>query len=433
MRMYDIIKKKRDGGELSMEELRQFVNSYTLGKIPDYQASALLMAIFFQGMTRQETFNLTTAMVNSGERVDLSNINGPTVDKHSTGGVGDKTSLIVAPLAAALGCKVAKMSGRGLGHTGGTIDKLESIPGFVTELSDTLFFKQVNEIGLAIIGSTGNLAPADKRIYALRDVTATVDSIPLIATSIMSKKLAAGSQNIVLDVKVGSGAFMKDLDSARELAQLMVDIGNSAGRNVTAVLSNMDVPLGYNIGNNLEVKEAIEVLQGHGPEDLKELCLTLASLMYASGFQKPLEVARVEAEEALSSGAALQKFRDMVHHQRGNVRIADHPEELEEGKIFHHVRAPKAGYISAMDTEKIGVAATLLGAGRETKNGHIDFTAGIVLHKKTGDYVKEGLSICTMHTNNEKSLYEAEQTLLSALTITETPPTPEPLIFEIIQ
>lgn len=433
MRMIDIIQKKKQGEALTEEEIRFFVNGITDGSVPDYQAAALLMAICFKDMNKEEAFLLTDAMHHSGATIDLSGVNGPTVDKHSTGGVGDKVSLIVGPIAAALGCKVAKMSGKGLGHTGGTLDKLESIPGFCINLDRALFETQVNAIGLSIISQTEALAPADKKLYALRDVTATVQNTALIASSIMSKKLASGSQNIVLDVKVGSGAFMKTLDDARELASLMVEIGQKAGRNVKAVLSNMDLPLGYHIGNSLEVKEAIEVLNGRGPEDLKELCFTIAALMYGSCFQKTMEESRLAVEEVVRSGKALEKLAEMVKWQRGDPNLIYHPDAFPTAAFILPVRAPQDGYLSAMDTEAVGTAATLLGAGREKKNSHIDYAAGIVLHVKPGDKVRKGQSIASLRAETEEKLSPAAEKFLSALTFSDTPPAPQPLIYEIME
>ncbi|MDO5448918.1 MAG: thymidine phosphorylase, partial [Clostridia bacterium] len=339
MRMYDIIKKKRDGEELTTEEINFFIEGYTNGDIPDYQASALCMAIFFKGMNPRETTDLTLAMAKSGDMLDLSVLGDKTVDKHSTGGVGDKVTLIVAPIAAALGCTVAKMSGRGLGHTGGTVDKLESIPGFKVEIPSEEFFDIVKQTGIAVIGQSGNLTPADKKLYALRDVTATVESLPLIASSIISKKLSAGSQHIVLDVTCGSGAFMKTPEAARELAKAMVEIGNMAGRHMTAVITNMDTPLGINIGNILEVKEAIDVLNGNGPEDLKTVCKTIASLMYASCFGVDTESAMPLVEDAIASGAALTKLKEMVKAQGGDVRFIDDPSLFETSKFTYEVKA----------------------------------------------------------------------------------------------
>ena len=433
MRMYDIIKKKRDGGELSTEEIDFFVKGYTDGTIPDYQASALTMAIYFEGMNPRETTDLTLAMARSGDMMDLSPINGETVDKHSTGGVGDKTTLIVAPIAAALGCKVAKMSGRGLGHTGGTVDKLESIPGFKVELPPEQFFKQVDEIGIAVIGQSGNMTPADKKLYALRDVTACIESTPLIASSIISKKLAGGSKNIVLDVKCGSGAFMKTPEDAHELAKAMVDIGNRAGRKTTAVITNMDIPLGNYVGNTLEVTEAVGVLKGEGCSDLKELCTVLASVMYASCEEIEIEEARKAVLRVISDGSALGKLREMVVYQGGDPSVIDNPDNFEKSKYIYEVKSPVDGFITKTDTEKIGLASVVLGAGREKKGDPIDYKAGIVLSKKTGDAVRTGDTIATLHTDLENKLPEAEAMILSALTFGESQPPQEKLIYEIVR
>lgn len=433
MRMYDIIRKKRDGGTLTTEEIRYFIEEYTAGRIPDYQASALLMAIFIRGMDLRETTDLTIAMAKSGDVIDLSGVKGETADKHSTGGVGDKTTLICVPMAAALGCKIAKMSGRGLGHTGGTIDKLESIPGFKTELPPELFLNQVNSIGLSVVGQSGQLTPADKKLYALRNLTGTIENQSLIASSIISKKLAGGSKNIVLDVKYGSGAFMKTPKDAVSLAEEMCQIGNKAGRKMTALISNMDTPLGYNIGNNLEVIEAIEVLNNRGSADLREICVTLAGLMYASCFDKPFDESKIAAEKVLEDGSALDKLRQMVHAQLGDVSLIDHPDNFEKSRITHEVRAQKDGYISKMDSEKIGTASVILGAGREAKDEPIDYPAGIVLCKKTGDHVSVGDPIAVLHTNREKKLHEAEQEFISAIDIEDRKPAPEPLIYKIIR
>ena len=368
MRMYDIIRKKRDGGELSTEEIRYFTSEYTNGRIPDYQASALLMAIFIRGMNIRETTDLTLAMAHSGDTLDLSGVDGQTADKHSTGGVGDKTTLIAAPIAAALGCKIAKMSGRGLGHTGGTVDKLESIPGFKTELPPELFINQVNTIGISVIGQSGRMTPADKKLYALRDLTATVENQSLMASSIISKKIAGGSSNIVLDVKYGSGAFMKTPEAAEGLAREMIDIGSNAGRSMTAVISNMDTPLGYCIGNNLEVIEAIQVLHGEGPDDLRELCTTLAALMASSCFGRPFEEEKAAAMRTLTDGTAFEKFRQLVRAQLGDISVIDYPERFPRSRFSHVIRSDKEGYITKMDSEKIGTVSMILGAGRETKD-----------------------------------------------------------------
>lgn len=433
MRMYDIIKKKRDGGELTQQEIDFFIKGYVDGSIPDYQASALCMAIFYSGMNERETADLTLAMAHSGDTVDLSRFGRLTADKHSTGGVGDKTTLIVAPIVASLGCIMAKMSGRGLGHTGGTIDKLESIEGFNTALSPEAFFSQVEKTGLAVVGQTGNLTPADKKLYALRDVTATVDSIPLIASSIMSKKLAAGAHTIILDVKCGSGAFMKTPDDAEALAREMVKIGNNCGRNTAAVITNMDRPLGNNIGNSLEVIEAIEVLKGNGPEDLKAVCLALATQIVALSKGLSEADARQLAEDALCSGKALSKFKEWISSQGGNSDWIDNPELFPKAQYSYDIKATANGYISEMDAEAIGTASVILGAGRETANDTIDMSAGIILNKKTGDKVAEGETLATLHSNNKSSFKGAEAKFLKAVKIADTELAEQPLIFGIIQ
>ena len=402
MRMVDIIEKKRDGGELTKEEIQFFVNSYTEGSVPDYQVSALLMAIYFQDMTDAERANLTMAMVESGDQIDLSDIKGIKVDKHSTGGVGDTTTLPLAAMVAAVGVPVAKMSGRGLGHTGGTIDKLESIEGFHVELSSEEFVEQVNEIGMAVIGQSGNLTPADKKLYALRDVTATVSSVPLIASSIMSKKIAAGADAIVLDVKTGDGAFMKTVEDSKRLAEAMVKIGNSVGRNTMAIISSMDQPLGFAIGNALEVKEAIDTLKGHGPEDLNELCYTLGSQMVVLGGKaSTIEEARKMLEEVVANGKALEVLKKFIAAQGGDASVVDDPSRLPQAKYVSEIVAKQAGYIAKIEAEDIGTAAMLLGAGRATKESEIDLAVGLVLNKKVGDYVEAGESLVTVHANTE--------------------------------
>ena len=402
MRMVDIIEKKRDGGELTKEEIQFFVNSYTEGSVPDYQVSALLMAIYFQDMTDAERANLTMAMVESGDQIDLSEIKGIKVDKHSTGGVGDTTTLPLAAMVAAVGVPVAKMSGRGLGHTGGTIDKLESIEGFHVELSSEEFVEQVNEIGMAVIGQSGNLTPADKKLYALRDVTATVSSVPLIASSIMSKKIAAGADAIVLDVKTGDGAFMKTVEDSKRLAEAMVKIGNSVGRNTMAIISSMDQPLGFAIGNALEVKEAIDTLNGHGPEDLNELCYTLGSQMVVLGGKaSTIEEARKMLEEVVANGKALEVLKKFIAAQGGDASVVDDPSRLPQAKYVSEIAAKQAGYIAKIEAEDIGTAAMLLGAGRATKESEIDLAVGLILRKKVGDYVEAGESLVTVHANTE--------------------------------
>lgn len=402
MRMVDIIEKKRDGGELSKEEIRFFVEGYTNGSIPDYQASALMMAIYFNDMTDAERAELTMAMVESGDQIDLSAISGIKVDKHSTGGVGDTTTLPLASMVAACDVPVAKMSGRGLGHTGGTIDKLESIVGFHVELSNEEFINQVNEIGMAVIGQSGNLTPADKKLYALRDVTATVPSIPLIASSIMSKKIAAGANAIVLDVKTGDGAFMKTVEDSKKLAEAMVKIGNSVGRNTMAIISDMSQPLGFAIGNALEVKEAIDALKGEGPEDLMELCYTLGSQMVVLGGKaSTIEEARKMLEHAVESGAALEVLKKFIAAQGGDASVVDDPSRLPQAKYVSDVVAKESGYVAKIEADDIGTAAMLLGAGRATKESDIDLAVGLVLRKKVGDYVEAGEPLVTVHANFE--------------------------------
>ena len=402
MRMVDIIEKKRDGKSLSKEEIEFFIKGYTNGDIPDYQASSLAMAIFFQDMNDEERAALTMAMVNSGDVIDLSKINRIKVDKHSTGGVGDTTTLVLAPLVAAVGVPVAKMSGRGLGHTGGTIDKLESIKGFHVEISEEDFIKLVNENQVAVIGQSGNLTPADKKLYALRDVTGTVNSIPLIASSIMSKKIAAGADAIVLDVKTGNGAFMKTLEDAEALAHAMVSIGNNVGRNTMAIISDMSQPLGRAIGNALELKEAIDTLNGKGPEDLTELVLTLGSQMVVlANRANTLEEARQLLNEAIENGSALEKFKTFLENQGGDASVVDAPELLPTATYQIEYKAQSSGVVSELIANEIGVASMMLGAGRQTKEDEIDLSVGIVLNKKVGDVVKEGESLLTIHSNRE--------------------------------
>ena len=405
--MVDLIIKKRQGHELTDEEIRFWIKGYVEGEIPDYQSSAMQMAIVFQGMNNREIATLTDAMLHSGEVLDLSNIKGVKVDKHSTGGVGDKTSLVLGPMVAACGATLAKMSGRGLGHTGGTLDKLESIPGVTIAISGERFVNQVNDIGCAIVGQTGSLVPADKKMYALRDVTGTVESIPLIASSVMSKKLASGSDVILLDVTVGEGAFMKNVEDARKLAHIMVDIGRRLGRDTRAVLSNMSEPLGLAVGNSLEVKEAIAALNGHGPEDLMELCYVTGSIMLeqAKVFSSR-EKARVALEEAIKSGAAFDKFVKMIKAQGGDVEYILHPEKFEMAKEIIPVYADASGYIKSLDALTIGVSSMKLGGGRETLDDVIDMSAGIILNKKVGDPVKEGELLATLYTNKPKEVYE---------------------------
>ncbi|MCR6616500.1 pyrimidine-nucleoside phosphorylase [Bacillus amyloliquefaciens] len=402
MRMVDLIVKKQNGKELTTEEIQFFVKGYTDGSIPDYQASALAMAIYFQDMTDQERADLTMAMVNSGETIDLSAIEGIKVDKHSTGGVGDTTTLVLAPLVAALGVPVAKMSGRGLGHTGGTIDKLEAIEGFHVELSKDEFIKLVNSDKVAVIGQSGNLTPADKKLYALRDVTGTVNSIPLIASSIMSKKIAAGADAIVLDVKTGAGAFMKTDEDAVNLAKAMVRIGNNVGRQTMAVISDMSQPLGFAIGNALEVQEAIDTLRGEGPEDLNELVLTLGSQMVVLAKKaETLEEARTKLQEVMKNGKALEKFKEFLSNQGGDASVVDDPSKLPQAAYKIDVPAKEAGVVSEIVADEIGVAAMLLGAGRATKEDEIDLAVGIMLRKKVGDNVEKGEPLVTLYANRE--------------------------------
>lgn len=433
MRMYDIIHKKRNGGELSEEEIRFFIEGYTDESIPDYQAAALCMAVYFRGMTPKETSILTLAMAESGDQIDLGGIEGFTVDKHSTGGVGDKTSLIVVPIVASCGGKVAKMSGRGLGHTGGTVDKLESIPGFRTELNPDDFIKQVNGIGLCIVGQTGELAPADKKLYALRDVTATVESIALIASSIMSKKLAAGSKGIVLDVKTGSGAFMKTVEESENLAKEMVAIGKSAGRSVTAVITNMDIPLGDSVGNSLEVIEAIKTLKGEGKSDLTEVCLTLAAQMLSMVTGEDEKTCYSMAKGAIDNGLAINKLREMISAQGGNANVVDDYSLFKQPKYTAEIFSECDGFIEHTDAEKIGIASVILGAGREKKGDPIDPSAGIVLKKKTGDYVKKGEPLAVFYTDDEGKIEGAKQEFLDAFTFGNERTQPQKLIYKIIK
>ncbi|CDR64969.1 TPA: pyrimidine-nucleoside phosphorylase [Staphylococcus argenteus] len=402
MRMIDIIEKKRDGHALTTEEINFFIDGYVKGDIPDYQASSLAMAIYFQDMNDDERAALTMAMVNSGDMIDLSDIKGVKVDKHSTGGVGDTTTLVLAPLVAAVDVPVAKMSGRGLGHTGGTIDKLEAIDGFHVEIDESTFVKLVNDNKVAVVGQSGNLTPADKKLYALRDVTGTVNSIPLIASSIMSKKIAAGADAIVLDVKTGSGAFMKTLEDAEALAHAMVRIGNNVGRNTMAIISDMNQPLGRAIGNALELKEAIDTLKGHGPEDLTELVLTLGSQMVVlANKADTLEEARALLIKAIESGAALDKFKTFVENQGGDATVIDHPERLPQAAYQIDYKAKNSGYVTELVSNDIGVASMMLGAGRLTKEDDIDLAVGIVLNKKIGDKVEAGESLLTIHSNRQ--------------------------------
>ena len=417
MRMYDVILKKRQGIELTDSELQWLIHGYVAGDIPDYQMSAFLMAVIFKGMAPKELGAFTMAMAHSGDMVDLSAIKGIKVDKHSTGGVGDKTTLVIASLVAACGGVVAKMSGRGLGHTGGTIDKMESIPGLRTELSEEEFRNQVNNIGVAVIGQSSNIAPADKKIYALRDVTATVDSIPLIASSIMSKKLASGADAILLDVKVGSGAFMKTIDDARLLAQAMVDIGNANGRLVKAVITDMDRPLGQAIGNALEIAEVIQTLKGRGPQDLTHECLVMATHLLVMSEKGDYDNCYSMVQTALQNGAGLAKLRELIVAQGGKGQVVDDTSLLGSARFTYDIRASKAGYIAHMNTEDCGIASVMLGAGRIVKDGPIDMTAGIVMHKKTGDAVVAGDVLATLYANDESLFEGAEKAYVQALTI----------------
>lgn len=426
MRMYDIIKDKRDGKKLTDAQIRFAIDGYVKGEIPDYQMSALCMAVYFQGMDTDETVVLTDAMMRSGDLVDLSQFGDKTVDKHSTGGVGDKTSLIILPIVTSCGCIAAKMSGRGLGHTGGTVDKLESFTGYNTELSSKTFEKQVRDIGIALVGQSGNLTPADKKLYALRDVTATVDSMPLIASSIMSKKLAAGAKNIVLDVKCGSGAFMKNPEDAKALADMMTMLGNRLGRNVRAVVTDMDVPLGFNIGNALEVKEAVEVLNGGGPQDLKIVSLTLAAHIISLSHGIDFESAYGMAQNAVSSGRALEKMCEWVEAQGSDRKYVLDTSLLAKAPNVIEVKSRRDGYISKMDTELVGLTACKLGAGRISKESEIDLSAGIVLVKKTGDKVRKGETLAYLHTSINEDFTDD---YLSVLEFSDIPPTPRPLIF----
>ncbi len=431
MRAYDIIKKKRDGEALSDNEIKGFITGYINGEIADYQAAALCMAIYFRGMTTEETTALTFAIRDSGDRLDFSRINGVRVDKHSTGGVGDKTSLIVTPIVASCGVKVAKMSGRGLGHTGGTIDKLEAIPNFNTSLTTEDFERIVNEVGIAIVGQSKNLAPADKMLYALRDVTATVDSMPLIASSIMGKKLAADDDCIVLDVKTGSGSFMKTLEDSKTLAKLMVDIGKNAGKKMLALITDMDRPLGHAIGNTLEIIEAIEILNGRGPEDLREICIALATDMLAlTGEHGTREECEKKVLYSIESKKALDTLAKMVKAQGGDESLIYHPECFKKASCQKDVLAEKDGYIGSVDTEGYGTASLMLGAGRNTMEDEIDPTAGLMLIKKTGDRVKKGDIIATMYTSDEKRFTAAEKRLLDATSIADIKPEERPLIFD---
>lgn len=431
MRMVDIIEKKRDGKELTKAEINLVVTGYTKDEIPDYQVSALAMSIFFNDMTNEEIANLTLAMAESGEMIDLSAIKGIKVDKHSTGGVGDTTTIVLAPLVAAVGVPVAKMSGRGLGHTGGTIDKLEAIPGFNVEISNEDFIEFVNRDQVAVIGQSGDLAPADKKLYALRDVTGTVDSIPLIASSIMSKKIAAGADAIVLDVTTGDGAFMKNEKDAERLARTMVQIGKLANRQTMAIISDMSQPLGLAIGNSLEIKEAIDALNGQGPEDLMEMVYVLGSQMVVLAKKaETLEEARKMLEEAIQSGAAIEKFKVMVRNQGGDASVIDHPEKLPQAKYIIDLPAKKSGVVSEMVADQLGIAAMILGAGRRTKEDQIDFSVGLMLRKKVADSVVEGETLVTIYANSP-DVEDVKAKIYESITIAETAEEPV-LIHQII-
>lgn len=428
MRMYDLIMKKRNGKELSEEEIESMIHEYVAGNIPEYQMSAMLMAIYFKGMSDHETAVLTNAVAHSGEMIDLSEIDGIKVDKHSTGGVGDKTTLIIGPIVATYGVKVAKMSGRGLGHTGGTIDKMESIPNMKTTITRDEFINIVNKIGVSVIGQSGNLAPADKQLYALRDVTATVDSIPLIAASIMSKKLAAGNDCILLDVKTGSGAFMKTLEDSILLAEKMVAIGEHAGKRTVALITDMDKPLGNAIGNSLEIIEVIQTLQGNGPEDLTEVCIELAGNMLYLAEKGDMDTCKNMAKETIKNGKAFTKLIDMVEAQGGDINVIKDISLFRKAPYEYKVRASKEGYVTHIDTEQCGIASVALGAGRKTKESEIDYSAGIILNNKIGDYVKLDDVLATLYASKEELFNEAAKMLEEAYTISGEKPKDEPLI-----
>lgn len=432
MRMVDLIEKKRDGKTLTTEEINFVINGFTNGSVPDYQMSAFAMAVFLKGMTEKEYSDLTMAMVHSGDTIDLSHIEGIKVDKHSTGGVGDTTTLVLGPLVASLDVPVAKMSGRGLGHTGGTIDKLEAVEGFHVELTEEEFIKQVNDIKVAVIGQTGDLTPADKKLYALRDVTATVDSIPLISSSIMSKKIAAGADAIVLDVKTGAGAFMKDIDDARDLAKAMVKIGNNVGRQTVAIISDMSQPLGLAIGNALEVKEAIDTLKGEGPKDLEELCLILGSQMVVLAKKaETLDEARAKLVENMKNGKALEVFKKFLIAQGGDGSVVDDPSRLPQAKYIQEVVAKEDGYVSRIVADAVGTAAMKLGAGRATKESVIDLAVGLMLNKKVGDAVKKGESLVTVYSNTE-DISEVEKDLLENIILSIEKVEEPTLVYDLI-
>ncbi|MBM7854697.1 pyrimidine-nucleoside phosphorylase [Desulfohalotomaculum tongense] len=433
MRMYDLIMKKRQGEELSAEEIDFIVQGYTRGIIPDYQIAAWLMAVYFQKLSARETVDLTMSMVNSGEKLDLSKVPGPKVDKHSTGGVGDKTTLVLAPMVAAAGVPVAKMSGRGLGHTGGTIDKLESIRGFNVSLTQQQFFQQLEKVKVAVVAQTGELAPADKKFYALRDVTATVDDISLISSSIMSKKIAAGAESIVLDVKVGSGAFMRNIDDAFKLARTMVEIGNSVGRNTVALVTDMDQPLGFAVGNAVEVAEAIDTLKGRGPRDLYTLCLELGAQMIAmAGVVPNVEEGKKHLQQLVDSGAALEKMREFITAQNGDAGVVDDPGKLPQAKYQEQVLAGDDGYVQAIAADEVGKVAMQLGAGRAAKEDKIDHAAGLILHKKIGDKVQTGEPLATLYTNDSSRMPQAKEMLLKTYTIGARQPEPRNIIHGLV-
>lgn len=433
MRIYDIIRKKRDNHELTKAEIDFFVEKYSKGEIPDYQASALLMAIYLNKMNKEETVYLTDAMMKSGDVIDLSEIEGIKVDKHSTGGVGDKTTIALAPLVAACGAPVAKMSGRGLGHTGGTLDKLESIPGFSIEMEAKKFIDSVNKHKIAVCGQTATIAVADKKMYALRDVTATVDNISLIAASIMCKKLASGANAILLDVKTGDGAFMKTLDDSFELAKAMVDIGNGMGRETIGMITDMDEPLGFAVGNSLEVIEAIETLKGNGPKDFVNLCETLGAYMLVlAKTVKTFEEGVEKIKEAIASGSALEKLKVFIENQGGDSRVVDDYTLFPKASIVVPVKSPRSGYISKIEAEEVGVSAMILGAGRETKEDVLDLAAGIVLEKKVGEYVNEGEVLATMYLNKEDKLESAIERFVNAYTIVDKKVEPKKLVYGVV-
>lgn len=427
MRMYDLIAKKRDGLSLTGEEIDFIIRGFTNGDIPDYQMSAFLMAVYLRGMTDEETARMTLAMAHSGDMVDLSGIEGVKADKHSTGGVGDKTTLVVAPVVASCGVKIAKMSGRGLGHTGGTVDKMESVPGCRTSLPSEEFIAQVNRIGISVVGQSGNLAPADKKMYALRDVTATIASVPLIASSIMSKKLAAGADCILLDVKTGNGAFMKTLDDSIALARAMVAIGTHNGRKVAALVTDMDTPLGHAVGNSLEVAESMQVLRGCGPADLTTVCRELASNLLVLAGKGTLEECRALFDEAISSGRAFETCKAMFAAQGGDVSVLEDG-SFRKAKYSHVVKAPRGGWVRATNTEQIGIASVMLGAGRTRKEDPINFAAGIVLNKKAGDAVQQGEALATLYADDESLFAAAEQTFVAAYSFGDEAPVLPPLV-----